>query len=56
MNWSLDYSFVQYKNDIYYQHKEIQMGNNASVSIANITVSKEILKLLCNVNEIVIKG
>jgi len=56
MKWSLNYSFVEYLNHIYYQHKGIQMGNNASVSIANITVSQEILKLFTNINEIIFRG
>lgn len=33
----LDYSFIQYENQVYFQKRGIQMGNNASVSIANLT-------------------
>lgn len=33
----LDYSFIDFNNELFFQHKGIQMGNSASVSIANIT-------------------
>lgn len=39
---SLDYNFVAYDNQMFYQHKGIEMGNSASVSVANITVFHEI--------------
>ncbi len=39
---SLDYNYVSYDNKMFYQHKGIEMGNAASVSIANLTVFHEI--------------
>jgi hypothetical protein len=39
---SLDYSFVSYNEQMYYQYKGIEMGNAASVAVANITVFHEI--------------
>jgi len=48
MNWSLDYSFVEFGSEYFYQHRGIQMGNNASVSIANITVYNELCGLYKN--------
>jgi hypothetical protein len=42
MHLSLDYSYVKYENDYFLQHKGIQMGNNASVPVANITVFEEL--------------
>jgi len=52
MQWSLMYSYLEFNNQMYYQHKGIQMGNNASVSIANITVSKELRSIFSGKNEI----
>lgn len=39
---SLDYSFVEFQNELFYQTKGIQMGNCASVSVANITAGVEL--------------
>lgn len=41
----LDYSFLEYNNEIFFQHRGIQMGNSASVSIANITAAVELENL-----------
>ncbi|CAL8084913.1 unnamed protein product [Orchesella dallaii] len=41
----LDYSFLEFENNIHFQHKGIQMGNSASVSIANITAAVELENL-----------
>jgi hypothetical protein len=53
MKWNLEHSFVKYENEFYYQHKGIQMGNNASVSIANITVFKELEPLFKQYDNII---
>jgi len=45
MSLSLDYNFVEYEGNMYYQHKGIEMGNAASVMVANITVFQELNKL-----------
>ncbi len=45
LDWSLDYSFVEFDSEFFYQHRGIQMGNNASVSVANITVYNELIDL-----------
>lgn len=42
LSLSLDYSYVQFNNQIYFQHKGIQMGNCSSVTIANITACAEL--------------
>lgn len=42
LDLSLDYSYIQFKNEYFYQKRGIQMGNNASVSIANITAAVEL--------------
>jgi len=42
LDLSLDYSFLEYQNDLYFQHRGIQMGNSASVSVANITAAVEL--------------
>jgi len=49
----LDYSFVQYRNNYFYQHRGIQMGGAASVSIANITVFEELKSIFQNSTEFV---
>lgn len=54
LNLTLDYSFVQYQDQLYFQKKGIQMGNCASVPIANITAAVELEKLWRD--EIVFKG
>lgn len=45
MSLSLDYNYVEYENDMYFQHQGIEMGNAASVAVANITVFHEIATL-----------
>ncbi len=42
LDLSLDYSFLEFQNELFYQTKSIQMGNCASVSIANITAGVEL--------------
>lgn len=44
---SLDYSYVSYQDQMFYQYKGIEMGNAASVAVANITVFHEIHRLFC---------
>lgn len=53
MSLSLDYNYVTYKNELFYQHRGIEMGNAASVSVANITVFNEINNIFQGVNEII---
>ena len=55
LKWSLDYSYVEFENLYFYQHQGIQMGNCASVSIANITVHEELRSLLDMIKELVVK-
>jgi hypothetical protein len=38
MHLSLDFSYLKFKGEYFYQSRGIQMGNSSSVSIANITV------------------
>jgi len=45
MSLSLDFNFVEYKNAMYFQHQGIEMGNAASVMVANITVFHEISEI-----------
>jgi len=52
MSLSLDYSYVTYKDQYFYQHRGIEMGNAASVAVANITVFKEVANLLEGKEEI----
>lgn len=42
LNFSLDYSFVKFKTELFFQKRGIQMGNNSSVSVANITAAIEL--------------
>jgi len=42
LDLSLDYSFLEFEDELFYQTKGIQMGNCASVSIANITAGVEL--------------
>ncbi len=42
MSLSLDYNYVIYDNQLFYQHRGIEIGNAASVSVANVTVFNEI--------------
>ncbi len=48
LDWSLDYSFVEFNSEYFYQHRGIQMGNNASVCIANIAVFNELREMYRN--------
>lgn len=52
LNISLDYNYLEYENAYFVQHKGIQMGNCASVSIANITAYHELKDLFINNPEI----
>jgi len=52
MSLALDFSFVEYEGNYFVQHKGIQMGNSASVSIANITVHEELKPMFYNRTEI----
>jgi len=52
LNMSLDYSYLKYDNDFFIQSKGIQMGNCASVSIANITAYHELKNMFVNKSEI----
>lgn len=38
----MDYNYVAYNNRMFYQDKRIEIGNSASVSVANITMFHEI--------------
>lgn len=53
MSLSLDFSFVEYEGNMYYQHQGIEMGNAASVAVANITVFHEISNLFTDNENIV---
>lgn len=53
LNLCLDYSYVTYKNEYFIQRNGIQMGNPASVTIANITAYYEIKDMLGKLPEIV---
>ena len=55
LQWSLDYSYIEFEGKYFIQHRGIQMGNCASVSIANISVYEELRPMFQNVNEIVFK-
>lgn len=48
LDFSLDYSFLQFGNEIFLQNRGIQMGNNSSVSIANLTAAVELEALWRN--------
>ncbi|CAL8136063.1 unnamed protein product [Orchesella dallaii] len=52
LNISLDYNYLEYDNEFFVQHKSIQMGNCASVSIANFTAYHELKKMFVNRPEI----
>jgi len=45
LDLSLDYNYVQYENEWFYQHRGVEMGNIASVMVANITVFRELSHL-----------
>lgn len=49
----LDFNHIVYENNYYNQTQGIQMGNSASVTIANITTDYELRDLFKNMNEIV---
>lgn len=51
LNLSLKYNFVQYENEWFYQHRGIEMGNSASVMVANITVYKEVFQIFNDIDE-----
>lgn len=55
LDLALDYSFVQFDNELFFQHRGIQMGNCSSVSVANITAAVELEQQL-NKPEITFKG
>lgn len=55
LQWSLSYSYIEFNKQYFFQHKGIQMGNCASVVIANITVYEELRPLFENHDEIVFK-
>lgn len=42
LDLSLDYSYIQFKSELFFQKRGIQMGNNSSVSVANITAAVEL--------------
>lgn len=45
LDFSLDYSYIEFKNEYFLQKRGIQMGNNSSVSIANLTAAVELERL-----------
>lgn len=45
LDLSLDYNFIQFEEELYFQFKGIQMGNSASVSVANITAALQLLNI-----------
>lgn len=49
---SLCYNYVKYENHWYFQHRGIEMGNAASVMVANITVYKEIHNIFDSIQEL----
>ncbi len=53
LNICLDYSYVQFDNEMFKQRKGIQMGNAASVSLANITAYFELETMFREKPEIV---
>jgi len=53
LNLSLDYNFIEYENEWFFQHHGIEMGNSASVMVANITVYHEVSTMFDNINECV---
>jgi hypothetical protein len=56
LNWSLDFSFVEFNSEYFYQHRGIQMGNNASVSVANITVYNEMVDIYKQCVELIFRA
>lgn len=55
LSLSLDYSYVAYGNQLFYQHRGIEMGNASSVSVANIAVFQETDKMFINKPEIILR-
>lgn len=53
MSLSLDYNYVKYNNQLFYQFRGIEMGNAASVAVANVTVFQEIKNIFMGKSEIV---
>ncbi len=45
LNMCLDFSFIQFDDEIFFQKRGIQMGSNCSVSVANITAAIELQNL-----------
>jgi hypothetical protein len=45
LDLSLDFSYLKYNNEYFFQHAGIQMGNAASVTIANVTAYYELLPM-----------
>jgi hypothetical protein len=53
LNLSLRYNYIQFENEWFYQHRGIEMGNSASVMVANITVYHEVFNIFSDINECV---
>lgn len=51
LNLSLDYNFIEYENEWFSQHQGIEMGNSASVMVANITIYNEVSNIFDNIKE-----
>jgi len=51
---SLDYNYVEYNDMMFFQHRGIEMGNSASVNIANLTVFHEIANMFENDDDIIL--
>ncbi len=45
LDFSLDFSYIEFKGEFFLQNRGIQMGNNSSVSIANLTAAVELENL-----------
>lgn len=45
LNMCLDYSFIKFEKEIFFQKRGIQMGSNCSVSVANLTAAVELQNL-----------
>ncbi len=48
LDFSLDFSYIEFNGDFFLQKRGIQMGNNSSVSIANLTAAVELENLWRN--------
>jgi hypothetical protein len=53
LSLSLDYNYVAFQDQLFFQYKGIEMGNAASVSVANITVFHELKSIFANKKEII---